>query len=58
MSTDEKNICRIISEAVSNLPSERREYILGYAEGVIAMAAAVRADAQDSAWAERTQDSA
>jgi len=38
MSTKEKEIARSITEAVSILPEEKREYILGYAEGVLAMA--------------------
>ena len=38
MSTKEKEIVRSITEAVSILPEEKREYILGYAEGVLAMA--------------------
>lgn len=38
MSTKEKEIVRTITEAVSALPEGKQEYILGYAEGVIAMA--------------------
>lgn len=38
MSTKEKEIVRNITEAVSILPEKKREYILGYAEGVLAMA--------------------
>ena len=38
MSTKEKEIVRNITEAVCILPEEKREYILGYAEGVLAMA--------------------
>ena len=38
MSTKEKEIARSITEAVSALPEDKREYILGYAEGVLAMA--------------------
>ena len=42
MSADEQQLGRIITEAVAILPAEKREYILGYAEGVIAMAEAQR----------------
>lgn len=56
MSANEKEIARSITEAVSILPAEKREYILGYAEGVIAMAEQTRckelpvdASAKDSA---------
>ena len=42
MSTKEKEIVRNITEAVSILPEEKREYILGYAEGVLAMAEQLR----------------
>lgn len=38
MSAKEKEIVRNITEAVSVLPDEKREYILGYADGVLAMA--------------------
>lgn len=38
MSADEKKIMQTIAAAVSILPDEKREYILGYAEGVIAAA--------------------
>ncbi len=42
MSTKEKEIARSITEAVSALPEDKREYILGYAEGVLAMADQLR----------------
>lgn len=42
MSTKEKEIVKSITEAVSTLPEEKREYLLGYAEGVLAMADRVR----------------
>lgn len=38
MSTKEKELINSITEAVSTLPEEKREYLLGYAEGVLAMA--------------------
>ena len=38
MSIEEKEIIRNVMAAVSILPDAKREYILGYAEGVIAMA--------------------
>lgn len=42
MGAEEKKIVQSITEAVSALPKEKREYILGYAEGVIAMADRLR----------------
>ena len=50
MNADEKKIVQTIAAAVSVLPAEKREYILGYAEGVIACSG--KPDA------ERLQDSA
>lgn len=44
MSTKEKEIVRNITEAVSVLPEKKREYILGYAEGVLAMADRTKPD--------------
>lgn len=41
-SMSEKEIVKSVTEAVSALPEEKREYILGYAEGVLAMADRVR----------------
>ena len=54
MGAEEKKIAKSITEAVSALPEEKREFILGYAEGVIAMADQLRRSeprprAQDSA---------
>lgn len=42
MSQNEKEIVQSITKAVSALPDEKREYILGYAEGVLAMADQLR----------------
>lgn len=52
MEGDEKMLGQKITEAVSILPDDKREFILGYAEGVIAMADAMRRSSgtvQDSA---------
>ena len=38
MGNDEKKLCQRLAQAVEMLPDEKREFILGYAEGVIAMA--------------------
>lgn len=46
MSSKEKEIVKSITEAVSTLPEEKREYILGYAEGVLAMADRARRNDQ------------
>ena len=46
MSCEEKNIIKNIIEAVSILPEGKREYILGYAEGVITMSNGKKSPAQ------------
>lgn len=38
MSEKEKNIGQILADAMSVLPEEKKEYFLGFAEGVSAMA--------------------
>ena len=40
---EEKKLCQRLAQAVEMLPDEKREFILGYAEGVIAMANELRA---------------
>ena len=50
MSNSEKEVILSLTEAVAALPENKREFILGYAEGVLAMAAQRQAE-QDSAWA-------
>ena len=52
MGADEKKLVQAILAAVAVLPEEKREYILGYAEGVIAMAGRM------CGIAERAQDNA
>lgn len=42
MSQNEKEIVQSITEATSVLPDEKREYILGYAEGVLTMSDQLR----------------
>lgn len=42
MSIKEKEVVQSIAEAVSVLSERKREYILGYAEGVLAMAGQTR----------------
>lgn len=49
MSAREKEIIQSITKAVATLPEEKREFILGYAEGVLAMAEQ-RRQLQPSAW--------
>ena len=48
MSNSEKEVILSLTEAVAALPENKREFILGYAEGVLAMAAQRQAE-QDSA---------
>lgn len=43
MGNEEKKLCQRLAQAVEMLPGEKREFILGYAEGVIAMANELRA---------------
>lgn len=40
MGSEEKKSVQRIADAFSTLPNEKREFILGYAEGVISMASA------------------
>jgi len=42
MSTEDRKVIQSIAQAVNVLPNDKREFILGYAEGVIAMAAVVK----------------
>lgn len=42
MNAKEKEMARSITEAILMLPAEKREFIQGYAEGVIAMSAVKR----------------
>lgn len=50
MGDDEKKLCQRLALAVEMLPDDKREFILGYAEGVIAMSNELRANsAQASA---------
>ena len=45
MGDEEKDVGRTIMKAMDILPDEKREYLLGYAEGVIAMANHLRTTA-------------
>lgn len=45
MNAKEKKLVRTITEAMLMLPTEKREFMHGYAEGVIAMSAAKRQSA-------------
>lgn len=42
MSENEKQIGKTLSEAVADLPEEKKQYFLGFAEGVAAMASQVK----------------
>ena len=42
MSTEDKVIAKTLAEAISALPAGKREYLIGYAEGVAAMAEAAK----------------
>lgn len=50
MNAEEKKTLRKLAEAVKMLPPEKREYLIGYAEGVAAMSATVlKAEGEKSA---------
>ena len=42
MSTEDETIAKTLAEAISALPDGKREYLIGYAEGVAAMAEAAK----------------
>lgn len=44
MSADEKKLVESLAEAVKALPESKREYLMGYAEGVNAMSQKVSGD--------------
>lgn len=45
MSAEDKKIMQSLSEAVNALPDDKREFLRGYAEGVVAMAKRKEAEA-------------
>lgn len=51
MNAEERKTLQKLAEAVKVLPPEKREYLIGYAEGVAAMSATIQAaaDAQKPA---------
>lgn len=49
MTKDEKTLLKSISEAVDIMPKEKREYLIGYANGVRDLAAAWGFDARPNA---------
>lgn len=49
MSEDNKAVARRIAEAMSALPNEKCEFLIGYAEGAIAMAATMCPPQRESA---------
>ena len=46
MSEKEKQIGKILGAALPNIPEEKKEYLLGFAEGVAAMASAKQNEAR------------
>ena len=42
MEAKEKQIARTVEEALAGLPEEKKQYFLGYAEGLAAMADAMK----------------
>lgn len=49
MSENREAVAQSIAIAADALPDEKREFLMGYAEGVIAMAASLRAPQRESA---------
>lgn len=49
MSEKEKKIAKALAEAAKALPDEKKEYLLGYAEGVAAMAGRAESAADNPA---------
>lgn len=47
VSEKEKKIAKALAEAAKALPDEKKEYLLGYAEGVAAMAGKASRDGTD-----------
>ena len=47
MSPDKKKIIKALASAMETLPDSKREYILGYAEGVAAMSEKSKQDTED-----------
>lgn len=47
VSEKEKKIAKALAEAAKALPDEKKEYLLGYAEGVAAMAGKASRDGAD-----------
>lgn len=45
MSDKEKKVAKSIAEAMKKLPEAKREYLIGFAEGVAAMSEAKREEA-------------
>lgn len=48
MNEHDREIIRLLGEAVGKLPDDKREYLLGYAEGVIAAAGRRQKDQANS----------
>lgn len=49
MSEREKTVAKTLASALKALPEEKKEYLLGYAEGVNAMAGKTEEKSRDSA---------
>lgn len=49
MSAEEKKIMESLAQAVKALPEGKRDYLLGYAEGVAAMAEARKTEQDEKA---------
>lgn len=55
MSEREKQIAENLAEAVAKLPDSKREFLLGYAEGVAAMDSKAKEAAEKAAESEKEE---
>ena len=58
MSDRERKIAENLAEAVTRLPDSKREFLLGYAEGVAAMADRAKAEEAEEAETSRREEPA
>ena len=49
MAEKEKQIAKTLADAIADLPDEKKQYFIGYAEGVAAMADQVKAKPEKTA---------
>lgn len=55
MSEKEKTLAESLAKACEILPSDKKEFLLGFGEGVAAMAAKQKNESEDAAAAQKTE---